>query len=378
MPDEVQTAPDQGAADSSPAPATFEIPKAGTEAYAEWRMNSGRTPDEPKAEGEDAGKPKEEASAPSKSESPASEAEPKTSQEKKQQRRSNEGDRISEILGDVKALGLKPSDLKLSREEFAKRFAPEKEPKEARSQETGVGSPAPAAAAPQPPTTLQPPKKPEFKDFNGDYDAFDAAKDKYFEDLADYKAKAAVEAERIAQAQREAQKTFRQKLDEAKERYGAEADEAIVKTAQQISGDQKIHPAVKVLLDESPVLADLLYVMGSKPQEFEDFIREARERPGIALRRAVLLEKLVQDELAKNGTAAAPKRDSETGQFVAAEKAEKPAPKKTTAAPPPPSEVSGRGSPPVDEAERASKEEDFRTFRAIENRRALARIRGQW
>ena len=372
MSEEVQTAPDQGAADSSPAPESFEIPKAGTEAYAEWRMNSGRTPDEPKAEADGDGKPKEEAPAPSSSEPSAPEAGSKQDKQK-QQRRSNEGDRISEILSDVKALGLKPSDLKLSREEFAKRFAP------ADSGQRSAISDQPKAESPKltAESSLQPPKKPEFKDFNGDYDAFDAAKDKYFEDLADYKAKAAVEAERIAQAQREQQKTFRQKLDEAKERYGAEADQAIVKVAQQISGDKQIHPAVKVLLDESPVLADLLYVMGSEPEEFADFMKEARERPGIALRRAVLLEKLVQDELAKNGSATAPKRDAETGQFVAAEKAEKPPVKKTTAAPAPPSEVSGRGSPPVDEQERASKEEDFRTFRAIDNRRALARIRGQ-
>ena len=375
MADEAVEAPTQPA-ESSPAPEpSFEIPKAGTEAYAEWRMSSGGNLDgKPAADGDGDGKPKEEASAASKtSESPASEAGSKQDKQK-QQRRSNEGDRISEILGDVKALGLKPSDLKLSREEFAKRFAP------ADSGQRSAVSDQPKAESPKltAESSLQPPKKPEFKDFNGDYDAFDAAKDKYFEDLADYKAKAAVEAERIAQAQREQQKTFRQKLDEAKERYGAEADTAIVKVAQQICGDRDIHPAVKVLLDESPVLADLLYVMGSEPEEFADFMREARERPGIALRRAVLLEKLVQDELAsKNGTATAPKRDAETGQFVAAEKAEKPPVKKTTAAPAPPSEVSGRGSPPVDEQERASKENDFRAFRAIDNRKALARIRGQ-
>lgn len=370
MPEEVQTAPVEGAAESSPA--SFEIPKAGTEAYAEWRMNSGRTPEEPKAEGEDAGKPKEEASASSKSESPASEAGSKQDKQQHKPARKNADDRIEEWLADIKTLGLKPSDLKLSREEFAKRFAP------ADSGQRSAVSDQPKAESPKltAESSNQPPKKPEFKDFNGDYDAFDAAKDKYFEDLAEYKAKAAVEAERIAQAQREQQKTFRQKLDEAKERYGAKADQAIVKVAQQISGDKQIHPAVKVLLDESPVLADLLYVMGSEPEEFADFMREARERPGIALRRAVLLEKLVQDELAKNGSATAPKRDAETGQFVAAAE-QKPPAKKTTAAPAPPSEVSGRGSPPVDEAERASKENDFRSFYAIENRRALARIRGQ-
>ena len=374
MPEEVQTAPDQGAADSSPAP-SFEIPKAGTDEYAAWRLSSGSNLDgKPAADGDgDGSKPNKEASAASSSEPPVSEAGSKQDKQK-QQRRSNEGDRINEILGDVKALGLKPSDLKLSREEFAKRFAP------ADSSQRSAVSDQPKAESPKltAESSLQPPKKPEFKDFNGDYDAFDAAKDKYFEDLADYKAKAAVEAERIAQAQREQQKTFRQKLDEAKERYGAEADTAIVKVAQQICGDRDIHPAVKVLLDESPVLADLLYVMGSEPEEFADFMKEARERPGIALRRAVLLEKLVQDELAKNGSAtAAPKRDAETGQFVAADKAEKPPVKKTTAAPAPPSEVSGRGSPPVDEQERASKENDFRAFRAIDNRKALARIRGQ-
>lgn len=350
-------------AESSPAPIT--IPK-DPEAYAEWRMNSGRNPDsEPtKAEAEDSGKPKPEASAASHSEPAASEAE-KKSQEKPRPRRSNEGDRVNEFLDDIRALGLKPNDLKLSREELFQRLSPPPQPKAA-PEKTEQPAAAPAEAP-----GLKPPKKPEFKDFNGDWDAYDAARDKYFEEMADYKAKAAVQADRIERMREAQQATFRQKLDEAKARYGAEADQTIIKTAQQIDRDAKIHPAVKALLDDSPVLGDLLYAMASDPDEFSSFLTEARERPGLAIRRAVLLEKLVQEELAKQSPGER-KRD-DNGQFVAAEK---PPAKKTTAAPAPPSEVSGHGSPPEDEAERATRTNDFRAFRAIDNRKALARQRG--
>lgn len=365
MPEEVQTTaapPSAEPAESSPA---IEIP-TDPEAYAEWRVSQGRSSDDAKGEGK---QPKQEDSAPSSSESTASEAD--KSQEKQQQKhRSNEGERIKELLGELKTHGLKPSDLKLSREELIRRLSPT-EPQPKAAPETTEQPAAAPAAEPQEPV------EPQFKDYNGDWEGFDAALKKYHRDYAKFVAQQAVQADRYQRAVEANQEKWRQKLTEAKARYGAEADQAIVQTALKISKDEKVHPAVKALLDDSPVLADLLYVMGSAPDDFDAFVTEARERPGIAIRRAVLLEKLVQDELESKPSASTTNGQTrdDTGKFVSA--AAKPPAKKSTAAPAPPAEVSGHGPPPGDEAQRAAQTGDFRAFRAIENRKTLSRLRGQ-
>jgi len=114
-------------------------------------------------------------------------------------------------------------------------------------------------------------------------------------------------------------------------------------------------------------------VMGSNADELAEFVSLAKTNPGAAIRKLVLVEKLVQEELAKGGT---PKASSngetaqrdETGKFLPA--------KKTTSAPPPPRETSGRSSPPPDAVDRAVKEDDFAAYRAEQNRREIARRKG--
>jgi hypothetical protein len=367
MPEEVKTAPAEGAAESSPA---FEIPKAGTEAYHQWRMSSGRTDAVTEKKAEDNGDtPKEEASAASISESSASEAETKSQEKQEKQpkppRRSNEGDRINEFLDDIRALGLKPNDLKLSREELFQRLSP---PPKAVPEKTEQ----PAAVGP---VKREPPKEPEFK---GDWDTFDKENRQYIKDLVAYqtesKVEEAISKERVRQIEQAAQAAYREKLNDAKQRYGPEADTTIIRAAREINGDDQIHPTVKQLLGESDILPDLLYQMISKPAEYQSLLVEARERPGMAIRRIALLENLVREELARDAASREQARD-ESGQFVAAATTPKPA-KKTTSAPAPPTEVTGQGSPPGDEQERAFRTKNFRNFREIDNRKALARLRG--
>lgn len=359
MPEEaVQTPAEPAAADPSPA---IEIPK-DSEAYAEWRVSQGRSPDDPKGEA----KPKREAAASSDSEPSAPEAEKQPPPKRK-----NEGDRIHELLGDFKTHGLKPSDLKLSREELLRKLSPPEPQPKAVPEKTE--QPAAAAAAPrQAEELLKEPVEPQWKDYNGDWDAFDVAIKKYNREYAKFVAQQAVLDDRRQRAIEANQERWRQKLTEAKARYGGEADQAIVKTAVQISRDEKIHPAVKAILDDSDVLADLMYVMGSDEDEFSLFLTEARERPGKAIRRAVLLEHLVEQELAKGTKQSEPLR-GENGQFQAAAK---PPAKKTTAAPAPPAEVSARSSPPENEIMRAVSNGDMRTAIAAERRRLLAQAKG--
>ena len=170
---------------------------------------------------------------------------------------------------------------------------------------------------------------------------------------------------------------MQQRLDEAKERYGQEAETKITATAKTIFGDNKVAPALRELAIR-PVrraIVDALYVMGSDADEFDEFLNLAKTDPLEALRKWFTVEALVKEELKSNpGKAAngAPTRGPD-GKFLP-ERAEKPAKRE---APPPPRELGGNTSPPGDERERAAKTGDFRTFKADADRRDMQRFRGQ-
>jgi hypothetical protein len=122
--------------------------------------------------------------------------------------------------------------------------------------------------------------------------------------------------------------------------------------------------------------------MGTDQKQFDEFVELSKTNPGQALRKAVLLEQLVQEELKRGGkpaTAAAasdgtapaePERD-ESGKFVSS----KP-PAQRKPAPPPASEVSGKASAPPDEVSSALARNDFAAYRQAQNRRDLAARRG--
>jgi hypothetical protein len=341
MPD-VETPP----AESSPAapePSTESKPSAepgsiptDPKGYAEWR----KTGNLPSAESAPAKEKSAEAKAEEKS-APAPEA-GKPQQEKKP--RSNAESRLEEILSDLRTAGLSPSELKSFKREVRQEQA---------------------KAAPEPPAK---PPAPAVKKLE-DYDSIEA----YLEDLADHKANQRLEAYRAEEQQKAQRKATDEKLADADKRYGEGAATRIVSTAKSIFNDNAIPAAVRAMADDSPVLVDLMYVMGSDPNELDEFVSLAKSNPGAAIRKLVLVEKLVQEELAKGGTPKAsgngdaPQRD-ESGKFLPA--------KKTTSAPPPPRETSGRSSPPPDESETALRDGDFARFREVENRRDIARRKG--
>lgn len=338
---------------AEPSPAPIEVPQEPA-AYAEWR-HTGKLP-EAKAAPAEKKTPKAEAAATSnesENDAPASEA-GTTKQEKKP--RSTAETRLNELLADLKTAGLSPAELKTFKRQAQK--AETEQPK------------IPEQTA-KPAADPKAPERPKVDDFKT-WEEYEAARDKYFEDLADYKARQAVESDRARQRAEAADREMQAKLAEAKTRYGEDADTAIVASAQAVFGDREVSPGVKAVLNDSPVLVDLMYALGSKSDEFQAFLNEARTNPAAAIRRAVLVEKLVQDELAKSSPATGESQvRDESGKFQKTTPA-----KKITEAPPPPREASGRSAAPPDESESAFSANDFARFRAAENRKDIARRKG--
>lgn len=346
----METATQTPVAESSPA---FQIPTERA-AYDKWRA-TGEIPESQPAESTPAKETSAEGEQPEGKGAPASEA----GKQKQEPKRSTAETRLNELLADLKTAGLSPAELKTYRRE-----APQQQKTE-----------QPAKAAPEqtekPVSKLEAPTKPDPKDFEGkSWQEYEAAKDKYNEEMAEYKANARLEKYVSDQKQEAAAKELQAKVDDATKRYGKDATTTINETATAIFTDAKVPEQVKSLLSDSPVLVDLLYVLGSKPEDLSDFLGSARSSAGAAIRKIVLVERLVMDELAKGSSGTEATGRGEDGKFKAPEK-------KTTEAPPPPKEVGGRGGSPPDEVEDAVKRNDFTAFHEAENRRELARRKGQ-
>jgi hypothetical protein len=178
--------------------------------------------------------------------------------------------------------------------------------------------------------------------------------------------------DRQARAAEQSQREMAGKLAEAKQRYGADAESAIREAANGVFNGEGVAPIVKGLLNDSKVLVDVMYVLGSKPEELQSFIELSKSNPGEAIRKVVVLEQLVEQELSKGkgkpDSEETPER-GEDGKF-------KPATPKKVTAPPPPDELNTRGSAAPDPIEAAVKNDNFAAFKAEEDRRDLARRRG--
>ena len=107
---------------------------------------------------------------------------------------------------------------------------------------------------------------------------------------------------------------MRDRLDATAERYGANARGVIEKTAK-IFDDSSVNVVVKALLNDSPILTDLLYVIGGDGEKYAEFIEDARRNPAKAIRELVLLEDLTKQEL-KGAKAEMPEKGPD-GKFVA-------------------------------------------------------------
>ena len=349
---------------SSPAPVihtTLEAPVRG-EARAEW-LKTGNLPEPPKEESAPSKETPAAGEQPAENSAPASE----TGKEKQEQRQSKADVRLNEILDDLREAGLTPKALKSFKDEW-QRKQQQAEPAQAAPEKTE--NPADSK--------LKPPVKPKPEDFEGKpWSEYEAAKDKYAEDLAEYKAAKAIEDFQVRQQQEAQGRELQSKLAEAKTRYGDEAESTIRTTADSVFRDAKVPDSVKRRINKSPILVDLLYVLGEKPGNLQDFLQTAHSDEDAAITKLVLLEHLTKEELAGKGEKApegqAPR--GEDGKFAKAPTPEK----KTTDAPPPPREVAGRGPAP-DEVEAAfqtaNKSGDARSFIEAETRRQMRRRKG--
>lgn len=372
MPDTAVETPAAGAAaEQTPAPpaatetpASFDVPAAGTPEYAEWRQTGQVPAKKPAASAKEA--------KPSSKNAPTSDT-GDTSREPRSKGKA--AGRLEEILEDLKTAGLTPEELKTFRKEAQKSAQPP-----ATTEKTDK----PAETAP---ADNGRPKRPKPEDFET-VDKYEEALDQYTEALTDWKL-AQKDAERAAASAKQA---MDQKLADARQRYGEQAGDSIKQAATAIFADKAIPGAVKALVDQSDVITDLLYVIGSKPGDMAELVNLAKSNPGQAIRKLVVLEGLVREELKKPAAAApaagagkegegegeTPTRGTD-GKFTA----KTPDNKKPKETPAPPKEVGAGGTPPPEASERALKEheagdaEAFSRFRRARNDKDLSQRRGR-
>lgn len=340
---------------AAPSPATAEAPqlnsdpKSYTEAeYSEWRKSGTIPAKQPVTEASAAPTSAEEAveDGEESETAPAPEAGNEIQQVPHRKNKVPAPVRIKELLADKKRL---ESEL-----------AEARKPKPEQTQEN-----KPAEA----PKGLEAPKKPEQKDF-ADWDKYEAAREKYFEDVADYKAQKRIEEFQAKQVQEAALKSTQEKLNEGKKKYTDY--EQTIKPVVQALNEKDFHPAVRHIIEKSPVLSDLLYAIGQDSDNLADFVATSKSDPALAIRKAVLIEKLVIDELSK--PAAGTERDA-NGKFVKSE--EKPAEsKRISAAPPIAEEAGGKGAAAADILQAAVKNGDVTAYMTEQNRRDLASRKG--
>lgn len=315
----------------------IELPRSGTPAYAQWRID-GTLPEKAPA-------PKivESAATDPSKETPsdAPEAEPETRQESR--RKPGAEARIAELTARAKQL--------------------ERELEEARKPKEAKADPPPAR---QPEHTRPKPKLEDQVDGKPKYSVYED----YIEDLADWKAEQRMVAREREQAQAKQLESTSQKITEARQRYADYDSKALPVIKELLSPG--ISREVFSVVNDSPVLADLLYTIGGSEETSADFLKAARENPGKALRVALLIEQEIVRELGK-GSSESTRNDK--GQFVKPE-VEAPVKRGPESAAKPPIEIGNRGSTAKSDLESALDSGDFRAFKRAQDAKELKRLRG--
>jgi len=267
-------------AESSPAPAAVEVP-TDRASYDHWRQTGEIKPQAESAPAKKSSDTKPAAAGDEEGGEASRKATDSEPEKKSQEHQPSKAERrLNELLEDLRNAGLSPSELKTFK----------REAKEA------------AAKAEAPPEkTVKPvddaaPKKPKESDVKN-WEEYEAAKDEYIDKLAEYKAQQAVDKDRAERRQEAAQKEMQTRLDAAKARYGDGSDVTIVEAAKAIFQDQAIPGAIREVLNESDVLIDVLYTLGKDAEGLAEFLDLAKTKPGAAMRKAILVEKLVSEEL---------------------------------------------------------------------------------
>jgi hypothetical protein len=212
------------------------------------------------------------------------------------------------------------------------------------------------------PTKPEPPKtsEPTPDDKNADGTLKFTTYEEYTKALARWEIRQEREAWQREQQEQAQAKQLNDKVADARTRYD-NFDEVMQPALDAIVNDTGVSPVVTAMLNDSEVLPDLLFTIGSSKEDLASFVKMAKENPGKALRYIALTESLIADELSKKGEPA---------------KTEEPPVKPRTQAPKPPSEAGGRAAAPPDALESAAKANDFRSFKTEANRRAIAKLKG--
>lgn len=134
---------------------------------------------------------------------------------------------------------------------------------------------------------------------------------------------------RIEDQRQSQQQEITSKVTDARARYGEKFDEVLGPTLNTIVSDAQINPTVKAMLNDSDVVADLLYTIGSDPKTLSDFVAMAKNNPGKALRYIAVVENGIIEELSNGKEEPASEKAPEV---------------KKTSAPKPPAPVSGASS----------------------------------
>lgn len=280
---------------------------------------------------------KEESSTSTPDKRPASET-GKPTQEKKA-KSSKEEIRLQELLDDLKEAGLSPAELKTFRKEGTKTA-------ESSPAKTAEAKTAPKAA---PVEELKAPVKPKWEDFENlgpdkAWEAFETAKDKYYEDCREYDRKKAVQDFKQEATKEAHTQQLDKELTAAREIY-SDFDTVVAPAWKAIAEDKAIHPAVKEAVGASPVMTHLMYVIGGNKAQMEQFLTDAKTNPIKAIKQLGVMEDMVFQQLEKNKAG----KSAKSEEKAEPEAKKDPATKKTEE-PQPTREVGNRGTGPNDVA----------------------------
>jgi len=185
--------------------------------------------------------------------------------------------------------------------------------------------------------------------------------------------------ETIEQRVNQERQALESKVTEAKNRYENfdQIKSEFLSHVVSEQGTPLIPLPVLGIINDSDVLPDLLYTIGSDSAEMQKFVEMAKTNPNKAIRYVTRVEELIQQELSK------PR--NENGQFTSRKTEPEPAPapakRGPESAPEPPIEINQRGGL-MDESDRALKDAErgnskaFRLWKEAEDRKELARRRG--
>ena len=308
---------EQTTVEATPSVATetpVEIPRSGTDGYAQWRMTGELPKSQPKIEASATS----DASKETKSENAPEPDAGKSTQESR--RKPGAEARIGELTSRLKQL--------------------ERDLEEARRPKQTQAESSPAKPAPIQATRIKPTMGDKNQDGTPKYSQYED----FIEDLADWKAEQRFAHQAAEQAGKQAVQRVAEAKAKATELY-PDFEKVAGPMADKVMGLLK-NPQVDAVLKNAMIDPDgfhILYALGGDQNLVRKFENLALSDPAEAIFLWKSLKADVKAELSK------PAERDDKGQF----KATPPAKRGPESAPEPPIEIGNRGSAPTNESERA-------------------------